>query len=224
MDGTTGLKQSEDPDRISTGIHADAGVSRDIPATTQSSGEQPGRGHLRPQSQKAVHFSMESFISSESSCAAEQGTGRARDLPPTQHRGERLSSEDVAPNTRQPYPASPPVHPLKTWSAGDGNAASLSATPLPHTARTAHVVATSDEANVKSEATQTQKPDCQFPRVSTRVLSQPDLSVADSASTSSTKGDVRGTDGGGKESRRPDAPSLQTAKPRAPIPPNHDGM
>lgn len=94
------------------------------------------------------------------------------------------SSEDgIAPSIPRPFPVSPPRHPLRAWDHDD--TPSLTATPLPHSPGT-HLGDRATDAGVMdsaSKSTQTRRPHFGAPKVVTRVLSQPDLSVSDTAST-----------------------------------------
>lgn len=102
------------------------------------------------------------------------------------------SSEDVTPHRVQPFPSSPP-HLLRPWGTTDYD--SLSVTPTPGPQTILHPSCTAEEDS-PTKATQTQPVRLQLPRSVTCVLSQPDLSVSDTASTFSTARE------GGRESDR----------------------
>lgn len=103
------------------------------------------------------------------------------------------SSEDLSPHHAQPYPSSPP-HQMRAW--GTMGHDSLSVTPTPRPQPTTIPRSSDDDSPCKS--TQTQPVKLQLPKAMACVLSQPDLSVSDTASNFSTARRGRESDGGRK--------------------------
>lgn len=116
------------------------------------------------------------------------------------------SAVDITPSSAQPQPASPPLHPLGSWAVKDYDT-SLAVTPTSIAAsgreKTDYNAKTeseeiegktsADKQSVQiitspSKSTQTQILKFRPVNIITRTLSQPDLSVSDSASSLSIKG------------------------------------
>lgn len=119
-----------------------------------------------------------------------------------------LSPEDISPTSiPRPYPVSPPSHPFTPWEHGirdSYDSTSLTVTPNPYSVTMSTNMQSRDNtatagdfsaANSPSKSTQTRTPHFHPPKVLTRVLSEPDLSVSDTTSLPSTKGG-KGSKGG----------------------------
>ena len=170
---------------VCTGVDAPLLLGSD--ETTSSTEEEPGvhkypPGSTGPIDDSAVYTAARMLAPSGSGTTEHTDDGHTPRPHPSQGISSSLSPEDQIPaNIPRPFPASPPQRPLRAWGSRDqDDTPSLTDTPLSHSpARDYGVGMDGDSA---SKATQTQRPHFR-PKVLTRVLSQPDLSMSDSAST-----------------------------------------
>ena len=160
----------------------------------------PFTGGREQRGPKGVHFSA-SVDSPAAGSGAPHTAGRGVPLLTHPTHGPHdvsssLSSDDVTPSSMQPRPSSPP-HLMKPWRATGYDSLSVTPPPMPAPPPT-----TPTTGGSPSKATQTQPVKVQLPRAMTRVLTQPELSVSDTASTFSAAREGMGdSDGGGGRTR-----------------------